>query len=108
MIPYIAHGLYLGYRSNIGGRPDPASKGERAFETFVLPSLLTPLIVIGIGIISGNLYFRIKNEDLFLAAIYLVTLLPSYWLVWQGGWKRIRIRMGWLTELERERWLESV
>ena len=101
----LALAYYLGHRSNIGGRPDPASKGERILGTFVPACWFTWPVIVCIALIDPSLYHLVNREPTYLAAVLVFTLLPSYWLVWLGGWKRIRIRVGWLTESERERWV---
>lgn len=78
---------YLLYRSEIGGRTEPAGETERAVGTFVISYIVAVqlrfiLRYVGayptvVGGFTAELYYYIL--------LFAVGGIPGYWLVWQRG-----------------------
>lgn len=94
---------YLLYRSQIGGRTEPAGIGERLIGTYAVGHL-----------IAAQLWFALRFTDVISTTVYpplvelqyyvvllIIGAVPGYWLVWKRGWSRIRRRLGWVQESER-------
>lgn len=85
---------YLLYRHRIGGRPEPASRRERVVGT------------LGLAVVSGFVVgAQLSPPDpiqIVYFPVYLFAVSPvSYWLVWRGGYARLRRRIGLVHEDER-------
>ena len=93
---------YLLYRSQIGGRIEPSGTVERLIGVFVIGHLLTVLLwfvlrfteVISTAIYSPTVEFQ------YYVVLFVVGVVPGYWLVWNRGWARIRRRIGWVQQSE--------
>ncbi|WP_266080813.1 hypothetical protein [Haladaptatus caseinilyticus] len=94
---------YLLYRSEIGGRTEPAGVTERVIGTVVIGQLVTEQLWFGLrftGIIASRVYPP-AVELQYYVALFAVGVIPGYWLVWKRGWARIRREFGWVQESER-------
>ncbi len=79
---------YLLHRSEIGGRPEPADRRERILGTYLVAHVVAALIVTILPQV------QLSRQLLYFGALF-VGLLPGYWLVWTGGWARLRREFGW-------------
>lgn len=95
-VPFLPLG-YLLYRHRIGGRPEPASRRERVVGT------------LGLAVVSGFVIeAQFAPPDPFTQIVHLpiavfVALPVSYWLVWRGGYARLRRRIGLVHDDEQRR-----
>lgn len=93
---------YLLYRSEIGGRTEPAGVTERAVGTFVISHILVVQLRFSlshIGVyppVAGDFIAELQ----YYILLFIVGVIPGYWLVWQRGWVRIRRLFGWVHESE--------
>ncbi|CDK39748.1 hypothetical protein [Halorubrum sp. AJ67] len=94
---------YLLYRSEIGGRTRTAGTLERIVGTFVVGHLVTIQLWFVLGYM--NVVTTITHPPLvelqYYIALFVVGVIPGYWLVWKSGWARTRRKLGWVQEAER-------
>lgn len=93
---------YLLFRSQIGGRREPAEFAERAVGSFIVGHLIAVQLWFVLRyfevIPTANLSPIIEFQ--YYVALFVVGVLPGYWLVWKRGWARIRRSIGWIQESE--------
>ncbi|RDI73059.1 hypothetical protein DWB78_08255 [Halopelagius longus] len=93
---------YLLYRSEIGGRTEPAGLTERAVGTFVVGHILTVQLWLALRYVGVLPPFvdSFTLELLYYALLFAAGVVPAYWLVWRRGWARLRRAFGWVQESE--------
>jgi hypothetical protein len=94
---------YLLYRSQIGGRTEPASLGERLIGTFVIGHLVTVQLWFALRFIDA-ISTPVSSpivEAQYYVVLFVVGVSLGYWFVWKRGWARIRRKIGWVHESER-------
>ena len=100
LVPPLSLG-YLLYRSEIGGRTEPAATTERAVGPFVVGHL----VAVQLRFVLSRFGALPFGEPGLGWPTYLPLLtagvLVGYWLVWRRGWARLRREFGWVHESER-------
>ena len=100
VVPPLVFG-YLLYRSEMGGRTEPAGVTERTVGTFVVGHLVAVQLRFVLSLFDalpfGDPGVGWPTSVLLLAAGALV----GYWLVWRRGWARLRREFGWVHDSER-------
>lgn len=94
---------YLLYRSQVGGRTESAGVGERLMGTFVIGHLITVqlwFVLRFTDVVSDTLYPPVVELQYYVT-LFMVSVIPGYWLVWKRGWARTRRKIGWVQESER-------
>ncbi|UPM41746.1 DUF7534 family protein [Halocatena salina] len=86
---------YFLYRHKIGGRSEPASRRERIAGTVVFAQLFA--LVLGAKLSPPDPFTQLLQ----LPPLVVVGLLPAYWLVWRGGYARLRRRIGLVHDDEQ-------
>ncbi|MFC6826980.1 hypothetical protein [Halopelagius fulvigenes] len=93
---------YLLYRSEIGGRTEPAGPTERAVGAFVVGHVVAVqlwFVLRSVGVFP-QFVDDFAVELLYYALLFAVGAVPGYWLVWRRGWARLRRAFGWIQESE--------
>lgn len=88
---------YLFYRRKIGGRTDLASRRERIAGTVVFAQMFA--LALGAELSPPDPFTQLIQLPLFVGA----GLLSGYWLVWRGGYARLRRRVGLVHDDEQRR-----
>lgn len=94
---------YLLFRGQIGGRREPAEATERAVGSLIIGHLIAVQLLFVLryfeAIPTTNLSLVVEAQ--YYVVLFIVGVLPGYWLVWKRGWARIRRIIGWIQESER-------
>ena len=94
VIPFLLIG-YLLYRSEIGGRTEPASQQERLVGTFAVAHMVSVL----------GLVFLLPPDPFTQLTYYLpfviIGTLPGFWLVWRRGYAQFRHKIGLVHKSEK-------
>ena len=99
LVPPLVVG-YLLYRSEIGGRTEPAGVTERLVGTAVI----VHLVAVQVRFVLSAFDALPFGDPGVGWPTYLLLLAAGgpvgYWLVWRRGWARLRRAFGWVHESE--------